>query len=121
MSTALAKWKDRALGAAVGVPVGMLVGLLMPHESSLAPILTIVIALTLVAFNHYVVGFGVRCALQAIAIIVAGHTVLAADVRLINVIAGGSVGLVFTVGVHHFCQWQAKKSMGGIEHSCSAS
>ncbi len=121
LPTALAKWKDRALGAVTGVPLGMLAAMLMPHSALLAPMLTIAIALTLVSFHHYAVGFGVRCALQAIAIIVAGHVTLAADVRTINVIVGGSIGLLSTVGMHYFSVWLKGRGPVAIDPQCNAS
>jgi hypothetical protein len=51
--------------------------------------------LTLVAFNRYVVAFGTRCALHAVAIIVAGHAVFLADYLAIDVVAGSVIGIVF--------------------------
>jgi hypothetical protein len=100
VSTAIAKWKDRTVGAIVGVTIGMAVGMFMPHAPLLFDVLTAAIALTLVAFNRYVVAFGARCALHAIAIIVAGHTVLSADARAIDVVIGSIIGLIFVQGTN---------------------
>ncbi|EDZ99140.1 conserved hypothetical protein [Burkholderia sp. H160] len=100
VATARAKWKDRMVGAIVGVPAGMLVGILMPHAPLLFDVLTAVTALTLVAFNRYVVAFGTRCALHAVAIIVAGHPVFSAGYRAIDVVAGSVIGIVFVLGTH---------------------
>jgi hypothetical protein len=100
VATARAKWKDRMTGAIVGVPVGMLVGILLPHAPMLIDALTGATVLTLVAFNRYVVAFGTRCALHAVAIIVAGHAVFWADYRATNVIVGSVIGIVFVLGTH---------------------
>ena len=58
VAAARAKWKDRMIGAIVGVPAGMLVGIFMPHAPVFFDVLTAAIVLTLVAFNRYVVAFG---------------------------------------------------------------
>ena len=100
VSTAIAKWKDRMVGAIVGVTTGMAVGIFLPHVPLLFDVLTAAIALTLVAFNRYVVAFGARCALHAIAIIVAGHTVLSADARAIDVVIGSMIGIIFVLGTN---------------------
>jgi hypothetical protein len=100
VSTAIAKWKDRTVGAIVGVTIGMAVGVFMPHAPLLFDVLTAAIALALVAFNRYVVAFGARCALHAIAIIVAGHTALSADARAIDVVIGSMIGLIFVLGTN---------------------
>jgi hypothetical protein len=100
VATARAKWKDRMIGAIAGVPAGMLVGIFMPHAPMFFDVLTAATVLTLVAFNRYVVAFGTRCALHAVAIIVAGHAVLLADYRAIDVVAGSVIGIVFVLGTH---------------------
>ncbi|CAB3809980.1 hypothetical protein LMG28614_07178 [Paraburkholderia ultramafica] len=100
VATARAKWKDRMVGAIVGVPGGMLVGIFMPHAPVFFEVLTAATVLTLVAFNRYVVAFGTRCALHAVAIIVAGHTVSLADYRAIDVVTGSVIGIVFVLGTH---------------------
>ena len=100
VATARAKWKDRMIGAIVGVPAGMLVGIVMPHAPGFFDVLTAATVLTLVAFNRYVIAFGTRCALHAVAIIVAGHAVFLADYRAIDVVTGSVIGIVFVLGTH---------------------
>jgi len=100
VESARTKWKDRMVGAIVGVPAGMLVGIFMPHAPVLFDALTAAMALTLVAFNRYVVAFGARCALHAVAIIVAGHAVFSADYRAIDVVIGSVIGIVFVLGTN---------------------
>ncbi|SFT82405.1 hypothetical protein SAMN05192563_1004190 [Paraburkholderia aspalathi] len=100
VATACAKWKDRMMGAMVGVPAGMLVGIFMPHAPLLSDVLTAALALTLVAFNQYVIAFGTRCALHAVAIIVAGHALFSTDDRAINVGIGSMIGIVFVLGTN---------------------
>ncbi|MCP3727753.1 FUSC family protein [Paraburkholderia sp. CNPSo 3272] len=100
VATSRTKWKDRMVGAIVGVPAGMLVGILVPHAPIFFDVLTAATVLTLVAFNRYVVAFGTRCALHAVAIIVAGHPVFSADYRAIDVVAGSVIGIVFVLGTH---------------------
>ncbi|MBU7440213.1 FUSC family protein [Paraburkholderia fungorum] len=100
VGSARTKWRDRMVGAFVGVPAGMLVGIFMPHTPVLFDALTAAMALTLVAFNRYVVAFGARCALHAVAIIVAGHAVFAADCRVIDVAIGSVIGIVFVLGTN---------------------
>lgn len=100
VESARTKWKDRMVGAFVGVPAGMLVGVFMPHAPVLFDALTAAMALTLVAFNRYVVAFGARCALHAVAIIVAGHAVFAANYRAIDVAIGSVIGIVFVLGTN---------------------
>jgi uncharacterized membrane protein YccC len=100
VATAHAKWKDRMVGAIIGVPAGMLVGIFIPHAPVFFDVLTDAIVLTLVAFNRYVVAFGTRCALHAVAIIVAGNAFSWADYRAIDVVAGSVIGMVFVLGIH---------------------
>jgi hypothetical protein len=114
VATARAKWRDRMLGAIVGVPVGVLFGILLPHAPVLFDALTAVTALTLVAFNRYVVGFGARCALHPIAIIVAGHAVSMGNYRAIDVVVGSVIGIVFVTGIHSFAQ-----SLRGSRKDCA--
>ena len=115
VATARAKWKDRTIGAIVGVPAGMLVGIILPHAPVLFDVLTAATVLTLVAFNQYVVAFGTRCALHAVAIIVAGHAVFFADYRAINVVAGSVIGIVFVLGTHLIAgSLRGNRTAGGL-------
>jgi len=66
--------------------------------------------LTLVGFRRYMVGFGLRCALSALAIVIAGSAASIAAERLINVLIGGTIGIAFVLAVHTI-------ALGGFDKS----
>jgi uncharacterized membrane protein YccC len=100
MATARQKLYQRGAGALVGVPLGMLLGYAMPHSLLMYELLTVTAMLTLVSFSHYILGFGARCACIASAMIVVGQTPDIAAERVLNVLLGGSIGLLFVFFLH---------------------
>jgi hypothetical protein len=100
MATARQKLYQRGAGALVGVPLGMLLGYAMPHSLLMYELLTVTAMLTLVSFSHYILGFGARCACIASAMIVVGQTPDIAAERVLNVLLGGSIGLLFVFLLH---------------------
>ncbi len=98
-ASARRKLLDRLLGAAAGVPVGIALGLLMPHGGAVLMLANIGAVLTLVAFRRYLLGFGTRCALVALALVDAGQSTLHAAQRVENVVLGGVIGLAFVLGI----------------------
>lgn len=94
------KLRDRAIGAVLGVPGGVTVGLLLPHNPLVYALVAILSVLTLVAFRRYVHGFGARCACVAAALIVADQGSAAAAERVVNVLLGGATGVVLVFGLH---------------------
>jgi hypothetical protein len=99
-ASARRKLGDRMLGAFVGVPIGVTLGFLMPHSGIILKLATIGAVLSLIAFRRYPLGFGLRCALVALALIDDGQSVAFAAERVENVALGGAIGLVFVFGVH---------------------
>lgn len=100
LSSARAKLRDRVTGVLMGVPSGIGIGLLLPHAGFVYETATLATMLTLVAFRSYRVGFAVRCACIAIAIVAAGGSAGIAAERVTNVLAGGLLGILFV----HACQ-----------------
>jgi hypothetical protein len=98
--TARVKLGNRAIGALIGVPAGIGIGQLLPHGVFAFDFVVLVSFLTIVAFRSYVFGFGMRCMLVAIAIMIAGETAAVAAERVSNVILGGVIGLVCVMVFH---------------------
>lgn len=98
-----AKFKDRTFGALIGCPVGFACGFLLPQNRVTFALATLGILVTLVAFRTYRLGFTFRCALTALAAVVAGGSVDIAEQRVINVIVGGVIGL----SVQYLVVWGA--------------
>lgn len=94
------KLRERALGAIAGVPVGIGIGPFVPHNLTSYGLASLAAMLTLVGIRRYVVGFGLRCAFSALAIVIAGHAAPIAAERLINVLLGGIIGIVAVFGAH---------------------
>lgn len=94
LSASTGKLKLRAVGAFVGAPLGLLVGLALPESRigySLAVLATV---LTLVAFDRYVVAFGARCFFIALAAAFCGGDSAIAEERVANVLVGGAFGII---------------------------
>jgi hypothetical protein len=87
------KWRDRTVGAVVGVPLGLVLGTLLPHHVATVSWCVIGSLLTLVAFRSYVVAFGTRSALAIAALFVAGVGPVSAVERVGNVLLGGCIGV----------------------------
>ncbi|PYE89948.1 FUSC family protein [Phyllobacterium leguminum] len=94
------KLRDRTIGALAGVPLGILAGLAIPHSETTYGVVILGVFLTLTAFRSYVVGFGVRCGLVSLAIMLAGQSVSVASERIVNVILGGVIGALFVLAAH---------------------
>lgn len=94
LSASTGKLKLRALGALVGAPLGLLIGLALPVSEAGYSFCVLGAMLTLIAFSRYVVGFGARCFFIAIAAAFAGTGSGIAAERVENVLIGGAFGLV---------------------------
>ena len=94
LSTSSGKLKQRAMGALVGVPLGLLVGVLLPQSRIGYSLAVLAATLTLIAFSRYVLGFGSRCFFIALAAAFAGGASGIAEERVANVIIGGVFGLI---------------------------
>ncbi|AJY32471.1 fusaric acid resistance -like family protein [Burkholderia thailandensis 34] len=99
-ATAHLKLRDRGLGALVGVPLGLSAGYALPQGALVYTLATLASALTLVAFRHYASGFGARCACIACASWVAQQSAAIAAERVVNVLAGGLIGVAFVLATH---------------------
>lgn len=88
-----AKMRDRALGALLGVPAGVAVATLLPHNATIAGVASVIALLTLVAFRRYIWGIGLRCACVALALSLAGQSMLVASERIVNLVLGGLLGI----------------------------
>ncbi|MEW6123060.1 MAG: FUSC family protein [Pseudomonadota bacterium] len=93
LSATTGKLKQRAMGALVGAPLGLLVGFAMPASRLGYSLAVLGAILTLIAFSRYVVGFGSRCFLIALAAAFGGGANGIAEERVANVLMGGAFGL----------------------------
>lgn len=94
------KFRDRATGAVIGVPLGILAGLALPHDHIVFGFAVVIGVLTLAAIKTYVLAFGIRCAMAAVAILAINESTVIASERLLNVVAGSGIGLVMVLAVH---------------------
>ncbi|WP_063534217.1 FUSC family protein [Burkholderia sp. MSMB1589WGS] len=101
-ATARLKLRDRGLGALVGVPLGLAAGYALPHGALVYTLATLASVLTLVAFRHYATGFSARCACIACASWIAQQSAAIAAERVVNVLAGGLIGVAFVLATHWF-------------------
>ena len=62
------KLRDRAVGAFLGVPAGIGLGLFLPHGPIAYGMAVVASLMTLVAFRSYLLGFATRCAAIAAAL-----------------------------------------------------
>lgn len=94
LSASTDKLKQRAVGALTGVPLGFLVGFAFPQSRVGYAIAVLAATLTLISFSRYIVGFGLRCFFIALAASFAGGASGIAEERIVNVLIGGTFGLV---------------------------
>ncbi|MCP3476871.1 FUSC family protein [Bradyrhizobium sp. CCGUVB1N3] len=94
LAASTGKLKQRAIGAFVGVPLGLLVGITLPESRAGYALAVLGATLTLIAFSRYIVGFGLRCFFIALAASFAGGASGIAEERVVNVITGGTFGLI---------------------------
>jgi uncharacterized membrane protein YccC len=94
LTASTGKLKQRAIGAFVGVPLGFLAGLVLPQSRVGYAIAVLAATLTLISFSRYIVGFGLRCFFIALAASFAGGASGIAEERIINVLIGGTFGLI---------------------------
>jgi len=90
--SAAKKLKDRGIGALVGVPLGLLLAWPLPQAPGALSLIVVLAVSSLVAFKTYVYGFAARCALIAMAALLAYRSPLIAAERVENVILGGVIG-----------------------------
>lgn len=88
------KLKQRTIGAFMGVPLGFLAGLALPQSRVGYAIAVLAATLTLISFSRYIVGFGLRCFFIALAASFAGGASGIAEERIVNVLIGGTFGLI---------------------------
>lgn len=94
LSASTGKLKLRAIGALVGVPLGLLVGIALPPSRIGYSLAVLGATLTLIAFSRYALGFGLRCFLIALAAAFVGGASGVAEERVANVLMGGTFGLI---------------------------
>lgn len=94
LSASTGKLKLRAIGAIVGAPLGLFLGFALPESRVGYSFAVLGATLTLIAFTRYVVGFGSRCFLIALAAAFAGGVSGIAEERVANVLIGGAFGLI---------------------------
>lgn len=94
LAASTGKLKQRAIGAFVGVPLGFLAGLGLPPSRVGYAVAILAATLTLISFSRYIVGFGLRCFFIALAASFAGGASGIAEERIVNVLIGGTFGLV---------------------------
>lgn len=98
------KLQDRAVGAILGVPLGIALGMWTPHTVYYLDIGALCTLVTLVAFRQYVLGFGARCACVAFVITLMGEDTFIASERILNVLSGGVIGVGTFYAIHYFTQ-----------------
>lgn len=94
LTASTGKLKQRAIGAFVGVPLGFLAGLVLPQSRVGYAIAVLAATLTLISFSRYILGFGLRCFFIALAASFAGGASGIAEERIVNVLIGGTFGLI---------------------------
>jgi uncharacterized membrane protein YccC len=94
LSASTDKLKQRAIGAFVGVPLGVIAGIALPESRVGYALAVLAATLTLTSFSRYVVGFGLRCFFIALAASFAGGASGIAEERIVNVLIGGTFGLI---------------------------
>ena len=94
LTASTGKLKQRAIGAFVGVPLGFLAGMALPQSRVGYAIAVLAATLTLISFSRYVLGFGLRCFFIALAASFAGGASGIAEERIVNVLIGGTFGLI---------------------------
>jgi hypothetical protein len=100
IASARVKLHRRCVGALVGVPAGLAIGVVVPHTPWLGDLILLVALLSLVGIRSYTVAFGTRCACAAMLLLVTGATWTQASDRLFAVLLGGTIGLLCTGAVH---------------------
>ena len=98
--SARAKLRDRLVGAAVGVPAGVILGMALPHDRFVLELAAVAAVMTLVIFRSYPVSVATRCACVAVLFVVAGQSSIAAAQRLENVALGCMIGMAFVLATH---------------------
>lgn len=97
------KFRQRIIGATIGVALGLIVGLLLPHSQWVAYICFVMIILSLRGFKDYFTGYFVR---SFFVILYAGnHSLEIALLRSSNVIIGGMVGVLATSALLYVHQY----------------
>ena len=86
------KIRDRTTGALLGVPTGMLMSHYVVPFTWFSVCVSLGVALTIVSFRRYVVGFGLRCALITLDLSVTTHSLPSGLERGVNVISGCLLG-----------------------------
>ncbi|OPY98061.1 hypothetical protein A5906_34485 [Bradyrhizobium sacchari] len=94
LAASTGKLKQRAIGAVAGVPLGFLAGMLLPQSRVGYALAVLAATLTLTSFSRYIVGFGLRCFFIALAASFAGGASGIAEERIVNVLIGGTFGLI---------------------------
>ena len=94
LSASTGKLKQRAIGALIGVPLGFLAGFALPQSRVGYAVAVLAATLTLISFSRYIVGFGLRCFFIALAASFAGGASGIAEERIVNVLIGGTFGLI---------------------------
>jgi uncharacterized membrane protein YccC len=94
LAASTGKLKQRAIGAFVGVPFGFLAGLALPPSRVGYALAVLAATLTLISFSRYILGFGLRCFFIALAASFAGGASGIAEERIVNVLIGGTFGLI---------------------------
>lgn len=88
------KFRQRIIGALIGISAGLMVGVLLPHSQWIAYTCFVIIMVSLKCFKDYFTGYFVR---SFFVILYAGnHSLEIALLRSSNVIIGGIIGVLAT-------------------------
>jgi hypothetical protein len=91
---AIGKFGVRATGVAVGAPIGLLAGWLLPQTQFVYSLALIALLLTLLAIPRYPLAFILRSFFTGLAAMAAGGAAAIAESRVENVILGGVIGVL---------------------------
>jgi hypothetical protein len=91
---AIGKFGIRATGVAIGAPLGLLAGWLLPQTQFVYSLALLALLLTLLAIPRYPVAFTLRSFFTGLAAMAAGGAASIAESRVENVILGGIIGVL---------------------------
>jgi uncharacterized membrane protein YccC len=107
------KFRDRMIGAAIGVPLGLLAAPWVADTAVAHALIAVAMPLTIVAFTSYTVGFACRSGL-AVMFAGAGGTLSTGAARFDNVGVGGLIGIVIAVAVNFVWRHRAGRRAGAV-------
>jgi hypothetical protein len=91
---AVGKLQVRAIGVALGAPLGLVAGLMLPQTALVYSLALVALLMTLIAVPRYPLAFTLRSFFIGLAAVAAGGSAEIAASRVENVILGGIIGVL---------------------------